>query len=95
MNVEMMTKYNRNRGVDNLWECDSRCEYPPGALAANVGLAKAHMMGELKRDIMADPERFVDLDEELPLALMDLRAAGKKVLLITNSEWFYTRAMMS
>ncbi|MAC25860.1 MAG: HAD family hydrolase [Sandaracinus sp.] len=56
---------------------------------------EAHMMGELKRDIMADPERFVDLDEELPLALMDLRAAGKKVLLITNSEWFYTRAMMS
>jgi hypothetical protein len=31
---------------DNLWECESRCEYPPGALSANVGLAKAHMVGE-------------------------------------------------
>jgi hypothetical protein len=31
---------------DNLWECDSRCEYPPGAFAANVGLANAHLMGE-------------------------------------------------
>ncbi len=44
---------------------------------------------------MAAPERFVELDEELPLALMDLRHAGKKVALVTNSEWFYTQAMMA
>jgi hypothetical protein len=31
---------------DNPWDCKSRCEYPPGALAANVGLAKAHMVGD-------------------------------------------------
>jgi hypothetical protein len=31
---------------DNLWGCKTRCEYPPGALAANVGLAKAHMVGD-------------------------------------------------
>ncbi len=56
---------------------------------------EAHMMGELKAEIMSDPERFVDLDPDLPLALMDLRASGKKVLIITNSEWSYTRAMMT
>lgn len=56
---------------------------------------KAHMMGELKAEIMADPERFVELDPDLTLALLDLRAAGKKVIIITNSEWSYTRAMMS
>jgi 5'-nucleotidase len=44
---------------------------------------------------MANPERFVMLDEELPMALMDLRQAGKKLLVITNSEWAYTRSMMS
>ncbi len=55
----------------------------------------AHMTGELKEEIMAAPERFVELDEELPLALMDLRHAGKKVALVTNSEWFYTQAMMA
>lgn len=54
----------------------------------------AHMEGKLKQDIMASPETFVSLDEELPLALLDLAAAGKKLLLITNSEWFYTTAMM-
>lgn len=54
----------------------------------------AHMEGELKAEIMRDPSRFVELDPELLLTLRDLRAAGKKLLLITNSEWSYTRAMM-
>lgn len=54
-----------------------------------------HVEGELKAEIVADPDRFVVLDEELPLALRDLRHAGKKLALITNSEWAYTRAMMS
>jgi HAD superfamily 5'-nucleotidase-like hydrolase len=55
---------------------------------------EAHMMGELKAEIIADPETFVDLDPDTPLALMDLHHAGKKVMLITNSGWPYTRAMM-
>ncbi len=58
-------------------------------------LDRAHLEGELKEEIVADPERFVDLDPEAPLALLDQRRAGKKLLLITNSEWRYTRAMMS
>lgn len=55
----------------------------------------AHMEGQLKAEIVRDPDRFVDLDPDLPLALRDQREAGKKLLLITNSEWPYTRAMMS
>ncbi len=58
-------------------------------------LDATHLEGELKAEIVADPERFVALDPELPLALQDLRAAGKKLCVITNSEWSYTRAMMS
>jgi 5'-nucleotidase len=58
-------------------------------------LDAAHLEGRLKAEIMANPERFVVLDEELPVALMDLRQAGKKLLVITNSEWSYTRSMMS
>jgi hypothetical protein len=53
------------------------------------------MEGRLKAEIIADPERFVVLDEELPATLMDLKQAGKKLLVITNSEWSYTRSMMS
>lgn len=57
-------------------------------------LDEAHLEGQLKAEIVAHPDRFVVLDEELPLALRDLRASGKKMILITNSEWSYTNAMM-
>lgn len=58
------------------------------------GLDEAHMEGRLKAEIIADPDRFVVLDPEAPLALLDQQRAGKKLLLITNSEWGYTDAMM-
>lgn len=54
-----------------------------------------HLEGELKAEVVADPERYVVLDPELPIALLDQKHAGKLLLLITNSEWDYTRAMMS
>ena len=57
-------------------------------------LDSTHMEGRLKAEIMAAPERFVVPDPEMPLALLDQKHAGKKLMLITNSEWEYTRAMM-
>jgi 5'-nucleotidase len=57
-------------------------------------LDEAHMEGALKAEIVADPDRFVELDEETPLALLDQERAGKKLLLITNSEWSYTKEIM-
>jgi HAD superfamily 5'-nucleotidase-like hydrolase len=56
---------------------------------------EVHMMGALKEEIIADPDRFVELDPELPLALLDLKHAGKKLIVVTNSEWHYARAMLS
>ncbi|MGA2765405.1 MAG: HAD-IG family 5'-nucleotidase [Spirochaetia bacterium] len=58
-------------------------------------LDEAHNLSELKTQIMADPDRFVELDPDLPLTLLDQKMAGKRLLLITNSDWTYTRAMMS
>ena len=55
----------------------------------------AHLEGELKSEIMADPTRYVVLDADLAPTLLDLKHAGKKLLLITNSEWNYTHRMMS
>lgn len=55
----------------------------------------AHMEGRLKAEILANPERYIVKDAEAPLALLDQRAAGKKLLLITNSEWHYTQAVMT
>jgi len=57
-------------------------------------LDAAHMAGKLKAEIVAHPERYVLPDPETALALMDQRGAGKKLLLITNSEWAYTVPMM-
>jgi 5'-nucleotidase len=54
-----------------------------------------HIEGKLKAEILADPERYVILDPEAALALLDQRAAGKRLLLITNSEWAYTAPLMS
>lgn len=66
------------------------------ALHGLVGRAMgaAHLEGELKAEIIADPERFVELDPDLPRALLDLKHAGKRLFLATNSEWNYTVAMM-
>lgn len=55
----------------------------------------AHLEGELKALIAREPDRFVVLDPELAPTLLDLRHAGKSLLLVTNSEWEYTRSMMS
>jgi HAD superfamily 5'-nucleotidase-like hydrolase len=59
-----------------------------------TSIDEAHVEGELKAEILADPERFVEPDPEMPLTLLDQRRAGKKLLLITNSEWAYTDALM-
>jgi HAD superfamily 5'-nucleotidase-like hydrolase len=58
-------------------------------------LDATHLEGALKAEILADPAKYVILDEELPRALLELKASGKKLLLITNSEWSYTQSMMS
>lgn len=56
---------------------------------------ESHMEGQLKGEIMADPARYVDLDPETAQALLDQKDAGKKLLLVTNSDWIYTQSMMA
>lgn len=62
--------------------------------AIDLELNQTHRVGTLKAEILADPERFVDLDPDLVQTLKDQRLAGKSLLLITNSDWHYTRRMM-
>jgi HAD superfamily 5'-nucleotidase-like hydrolase len=57
-------------------------------------LDATHMEGALKAEIIADPGRYVLADPDTTLALLDQKNAGKKLLLITNSEWAYTLPMM-
>jgi HAD superfamily 5'-nucleotidase-like hydrolase len=58
-------------------------------------LDATHAEGRLKAEIVQAPDRYVYADAEIPLTLLDLKESGKRLLLITNSEWSYTRAMMS
>lgn len=55
----------------------------------------AHVEGKLKAEIVRDPAAFIIPDPELPQTLLDQRAAGKALLLITNSDLEYTEAVMS
>ncbi len=62
---------------------------------ARHSLDQAHAEGQIKAEIARDPDRFVVLDPETPLTLLDQKRAGKRILLITNSGWHYSRDMMS
>ncbi len=63
--------------------------------AIDDALAESHLGGSLKAEILADPDRFVDLDPDIVQTLLDQRKAGKSLLLITNSDWAYTQPMMT
>ena len=43
---------------------------------------------------MQDPLKYVTVDPKYTATLLDQRAAGKKLALITNSDWVYTNTMM-
>ena len=60
-----------------------------------TALDGTHMEGKLKAEIIAYPDRYIDLDPEVPLTLLDQKHSGKRLALITNSEWGYTRSIMS
>lgn len=57
-------------------------------------LDRLHADGKLKGEILNTSDRYVMHDPEVATTLLDQKYAGKKLLLITNSEWSYTSAMM-
>jgi HAD superfamily 5'-nucleotidase-like hydrolase len=75
---------------------ESRCAtYEQLHAACSRALFHAHVNSALKADVLANPDHFVRRDPSLPLTLMDQKYAGKKLVLITNSDWSYTSPMMS
>lgn len=57
-------------------------------------LDESHRDNSIKRHIIADPAKFLAKDRLLPPVLDRIRQAGKKVFLLTNSEWYYTECLM-
>ena len=58
-------------------------------------LDAAYAEGLLKDEILKDPKRYVVEDPDTPLALLDQKQSGKKLLLITNSDWAYVKGIMA
>jgi len=63
--------------------------------AVSRALFLAHIQGRLKNDVMSNPAKYVECDKEVALALLDQKESGKYLALITNSDWDYTKTMMS
>jgi HAD superfamily 5'-nucleotidase-like hydrolase len=62
--------------------------------AVSKALFKAHVQGRMKAEVMSEPLRFINVDPAYCRTLLDQRASGKKLALITNSDWVYTSTMM-
>jgi 5'-nucleotidase len=54
-----------------------------------------HRDGSLKGEIAKDLERYIFKDLRLPLVLDKFREKGKKLFVLTNSEWSYTNMVMN
>jgi HAD superfamily 5'-nucleotidase-like hydrolase len=55
---------------------------------------EAHRDGSLKSVITGNLDRYIRYDPELRVILEEFRRAGKKVFLLTNSEWAYTDLLL-
>jgi HAD superfamily 5'-nucleotidase-like hydrolase len=62
--------------------------------AVRSALDDAHRDGDIQADILSDPGRFIARDEDTVLALLDQHHAGRRLMLITNAAWPYTRQTM-
>lgn len=55
----------------------------------------AHADGRIKREILADIPKFIGRDPDLAATLHKWRSAGKKLFLLTNSEFYYSNEVMA
>lgn len=85
---QLVDKFDRN-------ELPEVRTYAELAVKVRSALDTTHMEGILKQEIMSNPEKFVELDPDLPIALLDQKEAGKKLMVITNSDWEYANSMMT
>jgi 5' nucleotidase family len=63
--------------------------------AVQRAMFHTHVESTLKADIIREPEKYVQLDPDMAATLLDMREAGKRIILITNSDWSYTKSLMS
>ena len=55
----------------------------------------SHKDGTIKSQVYKNPDDYLIRDPDLPLTLRRMIDSGKKLFLLTNSEWTYTNFMLS
>lgn len=96
--AQLVDKFDDGRLKDESvepFDCDRVNDYAKLHHAVSRALFRAHVQGDLKAEVVKNPEAFVRLDPDLAQTLLDQQSAGKALVLITNSDWWYTEAMMS
>ena len=63
--------------------------------AVRKALDEAHIEGELKRDLLNDPDNYLVRDPLAARTLIEQKQSGKTLMLITNSGWAFTRQVMA
>ncbi|HLO66140.1 MAG TPA: HAD-IG family 5'-nucleotidase [Holophaga sp.] len=54
----------------------------------------AHRLGVMKAEILANLDLFIIRDPDLPVALDRWKRAGKKLFVVSNSEWKFTQGVL-
>ncbi|MGE5176831.1 MAG: HAD-IG family 5'-nucleotidase [Hyphomicrobiales bacterium] len=82
--VDLFERRHRGKGVD----------YEGIYRDVREMIDEAHRDGSLKSVITGDPQRYIGFDPELRTVLEEFRRNGKKLFLLTNSEWAYTDTLL-
>jgi HAD superfamily 5'-nucleotidase-like hydrolase len=80
--------------VDTLDKPGATLDYEKLFQDVRACIDEAHRDGTIKGEIAQHLPRYLDRDPDLPATLHKLRSAGKKLFLLTNSEWPYTEKVM-
>jgi HAD superfamily 5'-nucleotidase-like hydrolase len=88
MYSQLVDKLDRNEFPDVMGYADLAEQ-----MMSNLDIAYAE--GMMRNEILKDPAHFVVEDTETPLTLLDQKHAGKKMVLITDSEWEFVKDIMA
>lgn len=69
-------------------------DYPQIYQDVREMIDEAHRDGSLKSVITGDLDRYIRLDPETRTTLEEFRRSGKKLFLLTNSDWTYTDTLL-
>jgi len=74
---------------------DGKVDYAKIFVDLRAMLDEAHADNSLKSVVVQNLPRYVKKDPKLAITLYNLRLHGKRLFLLTNSEWSYTHAVMT